>query len=96
MNGYTMADLVLARTVSIGGLHDSRIMAAAALAMDELFEEKASRLIDHPNLGRKGRIEDTRELVVHHHYILIYDVTGDRVRVLRVLHTARQWPPHKE
>lgn len=30
MNGYTMADLVLARTVSIGGLHDSRIMAAAA------------------------------------------------------------------
>ncbi len=69
---------------------------AAALAMDELFEEKASRLIDHPNLGRKGRIEDTRELVVHHHYILIYDVTGDLVRVLRVLHTARQWPPRKE
>ena len=69
---------------------------AAALTMDELFEEKASHLMDHPNLGRKGKVEGTRELVVHHHYILIYDVTGDRVRVLRVLHTARQWPPRKE
>ena len=68
---------------------------AAALAMDELFEEKASRLIDHPHLGRTGRVTATRELVAHHHYILVYDVTGDRVRMLRVLHTARQWPQQK-
>lgn len=65
----------------------------AALALDELFSEKASRLVDHPDLGRPGRIAGTRELVAHQHYVLVYDVAGDLVRVLRVLHTARQWPP---
>lgn len=69
---------------------------AAALALDELFEEKASRLVDHPNLGRPGRIASTRELVVHRNYVLAYDVAGDLVRVLRVLHVARQWPPVRE
>ncbi|WP_416137205.1 type II toxin-antitoxin system RelE/ParE family toxin [Halomonas sp. HK25] len=68
----------------------------AALALDELISEKAGRLVDHPDLGRPGRVSDTRELVVHQHYILIYDVTGDSVRVLRVLHAARQWPPSRE
>jgi plasmid stabilization system protein ParE len=33
-------------------------------------------------------------LVVHPSYILIYDVVDKAVvRILRVLHTARQWPP---
>jgi len=66
---------------------------AAALALDELFAEKAGRLVDHPGLGRLGRVAGTRELVVHQNYILVYDVTGDLVRVLRLLHAARQWPP---
>lgn len=61
----------------------------AALALDELFSEKAGRLVDHPDLGRPGRVTGTRELVAHHNFILIYDLVGDRVRVLRVLHTAR-------
>ena len=66
---------------------------AAALDLDELFAEKAGRLVDHPGLGRLGRVTGTRELVAHQNYILVYDVTGDLVRVLRVLHAARQWPP---
>lgn len=66
---------------------------AAALALDELFAEKANRLIDHPGLGQLGRITGTRELVAHQNYILIYDTANDLVRVLRVLHAARQWPP---
>jgi addiction module RelE/StbE family toxin len=65
----------------------------AALTLDELFSEKVRNLIDHPGLGRIGRITGTRELVVHKNYILIYDTTVDQVRVLRVLHAARQWPP---
>ena len=65
---------------------------SAALALDELFSEKANRPIDHPDLGRLGRVTDTRELVAHQNYILIYDTTADLVRVLRVLHAAKQWP----
>ena len=50
----------------------------------------------HPQLGRPGRVESTRELVVHRNYILVYDVAGDVVRVLHVLHATRQWPPAME
>ncbi|EYU13233.1 type II toxin-antitoxin system mRNA interferase toxin, RelE/StbE family [Photorhabdus aegyptia] len=64
----------------------------AALALDELFSEKASSLTNHPNSGRSGRVNGTRELVVHKNYTLIYDVAGRIVRILRILHTARQWP----
>lgn len=66
---------------------------AAAVALDELFSEKASRLVDHPSIGRPGRIAGTRELVLHQNYILVYDVIDDQARVLRVLHASRQWPP---
>ncbi len=62
----------------------------AALALDELFLEQAGRLVDHPGLGRPGRVTGTRELVAHRNYILVYDVAGDLVRVLRVLHAAKQ------
>ncbi|MCG1055349.1 type II toxin-antitoxin system RelE/ParE family toxin [Mycetohabitans sp. B5] len=65
----------------------------AALAIDELISEKATLLIDHPSLGRLGRAAGTRELVAHRNYIVVYDVAGDRVRVLSVVHVARQWPP---
>jgi addiction module RelE/StbE family toxin len=68
---------------------------AAALTLDELFAEKADRLVDHPGLGRPGRLAGTQELVAHQNYILVYDVTGDLVRILRVLHAARRWPPQK-
>lgn len=64
----------------------------AALALDELFEEKAGRLGDHPGLGRSGRTAGACELVAHKNYILVYDVTVDLVRVLRVFRAARQWP----
>ena len=65
----------------------------AALNLDELFSEKVRNLIDHPGLGRIGRVTGTRELVVHNNYILIYDTTAESVRVLRVPHAGMQWPP---
>ena len=68
---------------------------AAALALDELLAEKAGRLVDHPGLGKPGRVAGTRELVAHQNYILVYDTAGGLIRILRVLHAARQWPPSR-
>ena len=64
----------------------------AALAMDELFSQKAARLAQLPEMGKPGRVDGTRELVAHRSYILIYAVKDDQVQVLRIMHTARQWP----
>ena len=68
----------------------------SAAVLDELIAEKSSHLADHPNLGRLGRINGTREWVVHRNYVLVNDMAGDQIRILRVLHTARQWPPSQK
>ncbi len=65
---------------------------AAALSLDEQFSVFAERLPAYPYLGRSGRVAGTRELVAHHNYLLIYDIAAGNVRILRVLHAARQWP----
>jgi toxin ParE1/3/4 len=65
----------------------------AALEMDELFSAAAARLADHPKLGRPGKITGTRELIPHESYRLVYEIDGDTVWILALVHTARQWPP---
>lgn len=69
----------------------------AAIELDLAMSVKAARLLDHPGLGRPGRVPGTRELVIHPNYILIYDIDigAALVRVLRVLHAAQMWPPNK-
>ena len=65
----------------------------AAIDLDALFEQKSALLTAHTALGRPGRVTGTRELIVHRNYILVYDVADDDVRIVRVLHARRQWPP---
>jgi toxin ParE1/3/4 len=65
----------------------------AALTLDQRIESATRRLIDFPESGRLGRIEGTRELTVAGTpYFLPYKIVGDKVRILRVIHTARMWP----
>ncbi|ADP11512.1 type II toxin-antitoxin system mRNA interferase toxin, RelE/StbE family [Erwinia amylovora] len=64
----------------------------AAVEMDEQLSSRANQLTEQPNIGRAGRVAGTRELVVHRHYIVIYDVVAEEVQILRVLHTSRRWP----
>ena len=65
----------------------------AAADVDDRIEAAAQRLKDFPNSGRPGRIEGTRELVIGRTpYIAPYQIIGDTVRVLRVIHGARMWP----
>jgi len=64
----------------------------AAARMDELFSYAVARLADHPKLGRPGKIQGTRELVTHESYRLVYEINGEIVWVLALVHTAREWP----
>lgn len=64
----------------------------AALELDKLFSTKATKLTTVPQLGKPGRVPGTRELVAHKRYVLVYEVAGNQIQVLRVLHTARKWP----
>lgn len=68
----------------------------AAARMDQLFSDAAAKLAKFPMLGRAGKIPGTRELIPHESYRLVYEVEGDTVWVLALVHTARQWPPVKE
>ena len=56
------------------------------------IEAKAERLREHPELYRVGRKRGTRELVAHPNYIVIYRLKAKVVEILRVKHTAQQWP----
>ena len=64
----------------------------AAQALKDEIEAKTSRLPDNPHLYRVGRVDGTREMVVRPNYIVIYAENTIAVTVLRVLHSAQQWP----
>lgn len=68
----------------------------AAARMDALFSEAAQRLADHPHLGKPGRVPGARELIPHESYRLVYEIDGQTVWVLALVHTARLWPPVRE
>lgn len=65
----------------------------AAIHMDELFEDAAQLLTDHPLMGHAGQIANTRELIPHENYRLVYEIMGNQLTILTLLHTARLWPP---
>ncbi|MGJ7610247.1 MULTISPECIES: type II toxin-antitoxin system RelE/ParE family toxin [unclassified Variovorax] len=65
----------------------------AAIAVDERIAAQMLVLVRFPEGGRPGRIEGTRELIVRRTpYIVAYRVGKDRVRILRILHSAQLWP----
>ncbi|PZO01894.1 MAG: type II toxin-antitoxin system mRNA interferase toxin, RelE/StbE family [Hyphomicrobiales bacterium] len=65
----------------------------AAADLVGLIEQKAAALVFHPRMGRPGRNDETRELIVSGTpYILPYRVRGDRIEILAALHSSRDWP----
>jgi addiction module RelE/StbE family toxin len=67
---------------------------AAAIKLDELFEAKAELARQRPTLYQNGRVAGTREIVVRPSYVMVYriEAAAESICVLRVLHSARQWP----
>ncbi len=73
--------------------HDNRV---AAKRMREVFMASSARLAKTPFLGRPGAQPDTRELIPHPSYRMVYEVRADVVWVVALFHTSRQWPPVRE
>src|SRR4051794_23060478 len=68
---------------------------AAAVKVASAILARIRLLADQPEIGRKGRVAGTRELVVDGtRYIVAYRIDASRgmIEVLRILHTARRWP----
>ena len=66
---------------------------AAARRMQDIIRTKVGALETAPLMGRAGRIENTRELVVAGTpYVVAYRITPAGVQVLRVVHGAKDWP----
>lgn len=68
--------------------------SAALKQLDEI-ERQSERLAAFPLMGREGRVEGTRELVITGTpFILVYRVPpgGGQVQILRLLHGAQRWP----
>ena len=50
-------------------------------------------LVDHPQLGRIGRIHGTRELIVSGLPVIVpYRIKDQYVEILRVMHSTIKWP----
>ena|SRR5579863_922302 len=65
----------------------------AAIAVDARIREQIETLARFPQSGRQGRVEGTREWVISRTpYLVAYRITGNTLRILRVLHGSRCWP----
>lgn len=66
---------------------------AAGARIRAMIRNAVEQLAVYPNLGRSGRVEGTRELVIAGTpYIVVYRVLSNRLRILAVIHGSRRWP----
>ena len=66
--------------------------AAASRLVNDILDRTDTLLSDNPELGRLGRVPDTRELVLPGtSYVVAYRLR-DAVEILAVMHGAREWP----
>lgn len=67
----------------------------SAIHVLERIEEGAEYLITFPTIGRPGRVSKTRELIISGTpFIVVYQIPGTTIVVLRILHAARKWPTY--
>lgn len=64
---------------------------AASKLQDEI-ERATSQLPQHPYLYRLGRVAGTREIVVHHNYVVVYRVRPSAIEIVSVLHCRQRYP----
>jgi len=65
----------------------------AARNVAERIKHGVNSLKEYQGIGRLGRVEGTREIVVSGlPYIIPYRVKNNVVEILRVMHGAMEWP----
>jgi toxin ParE1/3/4 len=66
---------------------------AAADRLVRRMESQVSGLAHNPGIGRRGRVEGTRELVLSKTpYIAAYRIGDGAVEILAIVHGAQRWP----
>lgn len=74
------------------GLYIAQDNPRAALKTVQRIWDAGNNLDQHSEIGRKGRVAGTRELVVLSNYILIYRIRKNSVAIVTVQHAARRYP----
>ena len=65
----------------------------AAIDILDVILDAVENLSEYPKIGRLGRTNATRELVVPGTpYIVVYIEIGSNIELAAILHGARQWP----
>ena len=66
--------------------------AAASRLVNDILDRTDTLLSGNPEMGRPGRVADTRELVLPGtSYVIAYRLR-EAVEILSVMHGAREWP----
>ena len=68
----------------------------AAMRVVMRLRDGLEQLTTFPQMGRVGRVTETRELVFSDlRYIAVYNVHTDRkeIEILNIIHAARRYPP---
>lgn len=59
----------------------------------QLIYSRVQILANQPYIGRSGRVNDTRELVIDGTpFIVPYRIKNNEVEILRIMHASRKWP----
>lgn len=67
--------------------------ASAATRMVTRIQEAAERLKNHPQMGRPGRVQGTRELVIAGSpYVVVYILGDAEIQIAAIIHSAMRWP----
>jgi hypothetical protein len=57
------------------------------------IQNAANQLENYPLIGKSGRVEGTRELIISNSpYIIIYRVKEESIEILRIFHTSKRYP----
>jgi addiction module RelE/StbE family toxin len=65
----------------------------AASRMVTRIQDATQRLKKHPHMGRPGRVQGTREIViVGSPYIVVYILGDSEIQIVAVIHSSMRWP----